>query len=474
MTPNAFTKAVRALGQTNRIEELPGVLVFFCPFSKESERDAWIALGEQPPGFIESISITVSDSDAPLSKDHSPVPGEVFRVVVRKRQVNGELRFLLADALEVATLSALEQSSLVRIAEMEANDTFATLFARFESWTVDDGAPYAASEVLVSPKKLVRDFTNGAEAVAADLRPWLLRVAPSAASLAYTGWKQLASRRVLAALSNEVSFVDGAGTYVFTGPPKRSLAAPSVFDDVLSDQLQAAASWVYSEGRDVETRHLLLSSELARAHEAAVLAGVFERGLESAKSAYSAHVKSGSRETLKALADLRKAVFEETQKISQRAQDLAGSLWKDVAIAAAPFVLKILPDAGKAADPVILVVFPVAAALFLIFSFFIQVYVNQRFFRHQDNSREVWKRALNVVLTNQELTDLSETPIIESLRDYRRVRFVVGLVYLLLVGILLKVGIDHWPMEWSDWIKQAYDSTGLMLDRLHNWISRQF
>jgi hypothetical protein len=474
MTPNAFAKAVRALEQTNRIEELSGALVFFCPFSKEAERDVWLALEERPPEFIESISITVSGSDVPLSKGHPPVPGEVFRVVVRKRRVDGELRFLLADALQADTLSALERSSLVRIAEMEANATFATLFARFESWTVDPGAPYATSEGLVSPQKLVRDFTPGAEAVSADLRPWLLRVAPSAASRAYACWKRLACRRVLASLSNEVSLVDGATTYVFTGPPKRSLAEPADFDDALSDHLQASASWVYSEGRDVETRHLLFSNELARAHEVQVLASVVERSLESAKSAYSAHVKSGSRETLKALADLRKAVFEETQKISQRAQDLAGSLWKDVAIAAAPFVLKILPDTFKASDPIIVAVFPFAAALFLLFSFFMQVYVNRRYFKHQDESREVWKNALAVALSADEIKKLSDTPIRESLRDYKKVRFAVGAVYAILVAILLKVGIDHVPTEWWDWIKQTYDSAGPVLDRLRNWVSRQF
>lgn len=472
MTPNAVARAVRTLANADRIEELPGTLGFFCPFSVTKEREEWVALRAKPPDFIESISIVLEGSDIPLTLGDAIDPGHVFMVTVKKRAAFGELRFFLSDALTDDNSSRVAAATLVRIAEMDANETFTTLQARYESWTVDAGAPYNASEPLdCSPQKLARDFTKDAATVVVDLRPWVLRTAPEVAGRSYACWKELASRRVLAALSNEVSTKDEATVYVFTGPPKRELHAPERFDDALSDQLQKAARWVYVEGRDPQARHILFSNELARAHEAQVLATVVARSLESADSGYNAHVKSGSRETLKALADLRKAVFEETQKISQRAQDLAGSLWKDVAIAAAPFVLKILPDAAKV--PELMAVFPLAAAAFLIFSFSVQVYVNYRFFKHQDTTRVVWKRALALALSDTEINQLSEQPIQQSLRDYRKVRWAVLFVYLILVGILLKVGIDHLPENWWAWISQTCDSLLQALDRVSHWITRQ-
>jgi hypothetical protein len=268
-----------------------------------------------------------------------------------------------------------------------------------------------------------------------------------------------------------VAVVDGTLTCVFSGPPKRTFALPATFDEAAWTPLQEAASWVYFEGRDPEARQLLFSNELARAHDPDALPDVLKRSLESAKSAYDAHVKSGSRETLKALADLRKTVFEETQKISQRAQDLASSLWKDLAVAAAPFALKIITDPSKATDPNILPIFLFGAALFLTFSFCIQLYVNYRFFRHQDASREIWKRALNVALSQQELDQLSDKPIGDSLRDYRRVRFAVGIVYLILVAILVKVGIEHVPKDWWDWINAVLHDAAVLFNRIKNRFS---
>lgn len=469
MTPSALAKAVRALEKTDRIRELPGTLTFFCPLSGPRDRDVWLDLEENRPPFIDAISIVYEGTDMPLSKGTPIDPKHVFLVTVQKQTAVGELRFLLADALSQENASRIASASLIRIAEMEANETFSTLMARFEGWTVDAGAPYASSEPLAcSPQKLARTYGNE-EVVCADLRPWLLRSAPAAAGKAYAQWRELASRWVFAALSNEVSVTSGTATYVFTGPPKRSLEAPAKFDDTLADELQAAGNWVYVQGRDPEARHILFSNELARAHKEPVLTHVVKSSLESAESGYNAHVKSGSRETLKALAELRKAVFEETQKISQRAQDLAGSLWKDVAIAAAPFVLKMLPD-SKASEGIIMTAFPLAAAAFLIFSFSVQVYVNYRFFKHQDTTREVWKRALAIALSTEEIEQLSERPVRDSLRDYRRVRLAVFFVYLALVGVLVWVGISHMPPEWQAWIDETYQLALKHLHRLRGWI----
>lgn len=469
MTPSALAKAVRALGETDRIRELPGTLTFFCPLSCPQERETWLSLQENLPPFIDGITILYSDTDTPLSNGAPIDPKHTFLVTVRKQKADGELRFLLVDALSQENASQISSASLIRIAEMEASETFSTLMARFEAWTVDAGNRYASSEPLAcSPQKLTRTY-GSEEVVCADLRPWLLRSAPAAAGKAYARWKQLASRWVLAALSNEVSANAGTATYVFTGPPKRSLKAPAQFDDTLADGLQAVAQWVYMQGRDPEARHILFSNEFARAHNEPLLAHVVKQSLESAESGYNAHVKSGSRETLKALADLRKAVFEETQKISQRAQDLAGSLWKDVAIAAAPFVLKMLPDT-KASEPVIMTVFPLAAAAFLTFSFSVQVYVNYRFFKHQDTTREVWKRALAIALSTAEIEQLSERPVRDSLRDYGRVQLAIFFVYLALVGILVLVGFSHMPADWLGWIDETYQCVQRHLHRARGWL----
>ena len=83
-------------------------------------------------------------------------------------------------------------------------------------------------------------------------------------------------------------------------------------------------------------------------------------------------------------------------------------------------------------------------------------------------SREIWKRALDVALSHDEVNQLSETPIKQSLRDYRWVRLWVGVVYVILIAILLKVGYDHVPQDWWGWLSHTYDCTKLALYHVYN------
>jgi hypothetical protein len=225
--------------------------------------------------------------------------------------------------------------------------------------------------------------------------------------------------------------------YHFGGPPSRTLNITDAQLVQVYDRLVEGATWTFVNGvRDADTRHLLLAAEWARSYRPETIGALGEGSLESARAAYSAYVKAGSKETLKALADLRKTVSEESQKASQRAQDLSSALWKDLAVATAPFVLKILPDASKTSSLWIAGALAVGAASFLIFSFSIQVFLNHRYLHAQKRARELWRGRLNLVLTQSEVEEFSERPIQESVRDYRIVRLWVGGVYTILVAIL--------------------------------------
>jgi hypothetical protein len=111
--------------------------------------------------------------------------------------------------------------------------------------------------------------------------------------------------------ADQVTVEAGEARYHLSGPPSQTFAVTDADLPVLAPGLLAGVEWVYVSGFDVETRHLLLANEWARAYRPDALAGLADRALESAKAAYKAYVKSSSRETLKALADLRKAVIEE-------------------------------------------------------------------------------------------------------------------------------------------------------------------
>jgi hypothetical protein len=97
--------------------------------------------------------------------------------------------------------------------------------------------------------------------------------------------------------------------YHFSGPPSAKFEVSDEIAVSLLSELTDGAVWTFATGaRDADTRHLLLASEWARSYSAGRLG---DGSVESASAAYGAYVKSGSKESLKALADLRKTVVEE-------------------------------------------------------------------------------------------------------------------------------------------------------------------
>lgn len=434
-TPSEIADLVRRTKPDLDIEERPGHLVLRAPLDDGALRAAWLALRAAVPDYVTAVTITDADVDAILEADEVPPRGQPYRIVVESVEVADQLRLYFSASLK-DNAAALTQANNVLLADMAPQETFSTYRSRLQLWTRDPPEAIAPSEPLPDPRAFAGDFTGGAE-VPGDIRPWLLRAEPTARGRAYAAWCELAARRLMAALSDRVSSDQGRVAYHFSGPPACTLSPEDADVTALLPRLQAGAAWVFPEARDADTRHLLLAAEWARTHRRGSPHELGDGSLDSAKAAYAAYVKAGSRETLKALAELRKAVIDETQKAAQRAQDLAGAIWKDLAVAAAPFVLKILPDAGKAANQTLAGIMALSAAAFLVFSFSIQVYINKRYFRHQKDARSVWKRALNVALTPAEVESFSETPIRSSIADYRKVRLAVGIVYAALVAALI-------------------------------------
>lgn len=435
MLPTDLTTLIRATPGKGPSEETDVALITIACLDDPVVRDRWVALLEAMPDYLSGIDATACGTDDMFDPAVVPTRGTEFRITIHKVQVTGELRMLL-HPWSMGWSQSLDRIEHVRVAEMPADATFTTCRSRFQTWTGDVPAPFAPVEMLADPRRFCQDFT-GSDVVVTDLRPWIEVSPPADGGATYEAWKAVAGRRLLAALADRVSGSASAPEYYFGGPPSCSVALDDPGVDGLFGRLKSGTSWVFVEGqRDTDTRHLLLANEWARSYRKEKPGEIGDGALESAKSAYSAYVKAGSKETLRAIADLRKAVVDETQKISQRAQDLAGAMWKDLAVAAAPFVLKILADSARIPNNIVSGWMAAVAAVFLIFSFWMMVSINSRYFKRQDEARKVWSATLNTVLTPGEIDEFSEQPIKRSIGDYRAARLRVGLFYALLVGIL--------------------------------------
>ena len=435
MTPTSLADAIAVLPDLQEVREGPNFLIFQSALAGTDVRAFWTGLLREPPSFLTSIVIEEAVTGLEWDAGAAPVAGERQRITLRKRVESETVRLFRTASL--GTLwDEIARARMVLVADMGPDQSFRTLGARYQMWTLDAPPTFAPIEPLPDPRRLVKDFT-GRHVVPSDVRPWLLQTPPIEPAAVFEAWSLRASTELLASLCDQVALHEGKPRYHFSGPPAVAVAPTNQEFLQAATGLQEAGTWVFAEGRDAEARHTLLATEWARAYQSEEFALASARGLTSAKPAYAAYLKSGSKETLKALADLRKAVVEETQKASQKAQELSGGLWKDLAVAAAPFVLKVLPDTAKVASNVTAGWLTFGAALFLAYSYLMQIYINANYFRQQSDGRVVWRATLNSVLSADELDAFSEKPIRDSIRDYRTVRNVIGAIYLILVIILL-------------------------------------
>src|SRR5690606_27287850 len=138
--------------------------------------------------------------------------------------------------------------------------------------------------------------------------------------------------------------------------------------------------------RDVEVKHTLLAYELGREwpEDISWTKGFVDRGsraLDAAKTAFHAHIRETSKDTLKSLGELRKTLTEEVSKTSQQTRELLSTLWRDFVIAItailgrAAFVL----SGTASADSDIMRVMLGGIAVFLAFSLIFTLRANSRF-----------------------------------------------------------------------------------------------
>lgn len=440
MTPKSLAEAINRLESSSNLRETAATLVLHSSLDTADQRTYWLQLRQERPAFLSSVHVTHVGTDEELEADHPLNAGEQFIISLNKTAAPGILRLFFAASLRAETADAsLPGAHVIQIADMGADESFASFSARFQMWTTDAVEDFPAAPPLPDPRSCVKDFTGQAK-VPSDIRPWLLQTRPTQEGAVFNTWSSLSARRLMACLANQVSISNGTETYHFSGPPSHAITLSEADLALIGNDVQHATKWVFADGKDADARHLLFANEWTRAYRSDQLTGLGQRSLESAKAAYAALIKSNSRETLKALADLRKAIVEEAQKASQRAQDLAGGLWKDLAVASAPFVLKILPDSAKATSELVGGGLACVAAVFLVYSYGMQVFINHRYFKHQEESRTAWRNILVTVLAKDEIQEISTTPIERSIRDYMIVQYSVGVIYALLILCLILFG----------------------------------
>ncbi|EJN22624.1 hypothetical protein PMI36_03105 [Pseudomonas sp. GM79] len=245
-----------------------------------------------------------------------------FRLKVKKPSRSPED---LADALYIMTevgfsdfLRRGNKAGIWRILGLSA--AFSCQARAFGNW--DEPLTLTPVPATKSPRMLVKEAAD-VRSVPEDIRLLLLQGSNlDELDPFHRLWAEHAHASLTRCIANEVSA--GDQRLIFKGPPKLSLEfqerSPGDSFNLKDFQLaQEAASWVYENAREAEMKHVLLSTEIARSGRAdgeviAYFRDNLDAALECAKIAYQMSISEITKDTLKSLGDLRKAVTDETSK----------------------------------------------------------------------------------------------------------------------------------------------------------------
>ncbi|QIO43089.1 hypothetical protein HA464_03220 [Rhizobium leguminosarum bv. trifolii] len=332
-----------------------------------------------------------------------------FRIVITKPSFEDALAVLSLQGFKDLLPDAAELSSRWWVAGL--NSPIRTWSLSFLPWERDEPPPMQIK--TKNPRFLVREY--GADRkVPDDVGMWLLRNPAADRGVAdpyRNAWSKAATESLLRCLPNEIDAESNA--LRFRGPPRVALSAPSQEEleafalEVAFDELQHALSWVFENERDTETRHALLAAEIARSGigpgvATDVIRQDIKLALEGARIAFEMSLAAIGADTLKALGDLRKAVTEETSKVTEATRQTITAVSGALAVGLGLVAAKLTSTTSVLLiDALMLVAVSYVAMV---------IYSGWQFVRMQRKARGYWQPRLYRFLPDAEYQRLVKDP----------------------------------------------------------------
>ncbi len=283
--------------------------------------------------------------------------------------------------------------------------------------------------VTKNPRYLVREY-SAERTVPSNVGLWILRnpdIDLGVSDRYRRAWAEAATVALASSLPNEIEAETGA--LKFRGPPRLTLEKPSPEDVVAFatgqgfDELQKAANWVFESERETETRHLLLASEIARSAAAtksatALIQEEMKTALEGARIAYEMHLSSIGADTLKSLAELRKAITEETGKVTEATRQTSAAVASALAVGLGLLAAKVTTAVSG-----ILVAGLMSVAVAYVFMVIVTGWV---FVSLQQKARKKWHERLYRFIPSGDYKELVTDPTQRSELAFKIACFLGG------------------------------------------------
>lgn len=310
-----------------------------------------------------------------------------------------------------------------------------TLTVRYAPW--GDIEEFEVKGEVADPAKVVRFLAPSNEGRGNLARFILKNPDQPANEPSLAPWRKRAIDCLTTALAHEV---EPDGQLLFRGPPptRYALSKTAHVRDSAFAALQRATAWTYENDRELENRHGLLAAEVARTSlrggDISDLLNSLELALEGARIAYAFGVNQQSKEALRSLADLRKAISDDTAKLSETTRSLCaavvGAVFGNIGLLIARVSLQ--SNAKFIGGAAILL--GVVLALYVAAI----IYSGHRYIGIQRQLRKDWREKVYRFLTDEDYEKLVGDPVKKSENTF----YVVSLIGMLMVLLCLYAVYD--------------------------------
>lgn len=374
----------------------------------------------------EGWSVSLRDAEYEEIAPNSIAEGELHLTI--GKPVGGRVFFATVDGFRDHLRDpALSSASEVLVFSIGTPGPFATRRFRVEPWdgTPMEGLPPATPDPTNEPsdprRGLVRDLTGNE--VPEDPLRWL-PLAPHGAGKVWEAWRGEAAKRLALLFATEVWSESRTLMVRLNGARKRDFEFDvEALDSEAFPQMAEAAEWLVME-RGADARHEMFTRRLAAIlPEGTSWCGMLPdhllEALEGARIDYRAYARSKSAETLKAMADLRKAIGDDVGRIVERTQRLSNGFVASIVALAAGLGLRLALTAAKGDATGTGIVLGVVVLSVMWAGVLLQRNVSGKALRDDLRNMRKWHRSVHVALSGKEYRELAVRPIRDAVRLYR-------------------------------------------------------
>lgn len=333
-----------------------------------------------------------------------------------------------------------------------------------------DQISFEPSPNTKNPRSLVREHTNN-RVVPSDIGLWILRDPTTifTYSAAFSIWLNASIRAVSRSLASEIDADSGA--LKLNGNIKISIKFPSNENDLSNNfdaekfhRFQSAALWVFDNARETESKHVLLATEIARNSDVGCdfsycFGDQISSSLDSAKIAYQMMMSDLSKDTIKALGDLRKAITEETAKVTDAVRQLVAGVSAALAVGFGLIAARVTTNANPwLINAVMLIVFAYVTVIILSGLQFVLI---------QRQLRKDWQPKLYRFLPDEDYKKMVAAPAAKSERTFMVAALISSVAVIVVTLIVFFMPSIHKGEKSFDFIEPSSNVASSRISK--NW-----